>query len=469
MAGSLTDALAQSRDDERRRAARAILRRPLLRADGPDAESFALVQRHSAHLRAWFHTHAGWPLLVTPELARLTKTTDADGPDAHTHPAVTARPRRPFTRRRYVLACLLLAVLSRADAQITLGGLADDVLLAAADPGLAATGLEFTLDSRTQRGDLAAAVRLLIEFGVLSRVAGDEDQFVEDTGDVLYDVHRRALAGMLASARGPSTIVAAASGPAERFAERLARLTFDPPAGSEQLGDDRIRRSLTRRLLDDPVVYYDDLSPRARSLLDHRRAAMAAAVSDLTGLVPEVRAEGIAMVDPDGTLTDVRMPEGGTDGHAALLLATHLAAVDGPVRAADLEELIRSRAHGFATQGYWRRGAADPGADRVIVRTALDRLEALGLVRRGQGADGEPTVLPRPAIARYAVAEPAADDNVMELPGPEDPGPEDPGPENIGPENPEAEHSDAGQPGTALAVEDQPAEHSSKHTEEHAR
>ncbi|WP_182357192.1 TIGR02678 family protein [Tomitella gaofuii] len=459
MAGSLTDALAQSRDDERRRAARAILRRPLLRADGPDAESFALVQRHSAHLRAWFHTHAGWSLLVTPELARLTKTMDADGPGAHTHPAVTARPRRPFTRRRYVLACLLLAVLSRADAQITLGGLADDVLLAAADPDLAATGLEFTLDSRAQRGDLAAAVRLLIEYGVLSRVAGDEDLFVEDTGDVLYDVHRRALAGMLASARGPSTIAtAASSGPAERFAERLARLTFEPPAGSEQLGDERIRRWLTRRLLDDPVVYYDDLSPRARALLDGRRAALTGAVADLTGLVPEVRAEGIAMVDPDGTLTDVRMPEGGTDGHAALLLATHLATVDVPVQVAELESLIRSRAHGFAAQGFWRRGAAEPGADRIIVRTALDRLEALGLIRRGRGADGEPTVQPRPAIARYAVTAPAAD-GVMELPGPEDPDTA----------NPEVEHSDAGHPGTALAVEDQPAEHSSRHTEEHAR
>lgn len=416
MAGPLADALAQTRDAERRRAARALLLRPLLRADGPDGDAFVLVLRHSAHLRRWFHDHAGWRLTVTPELARLVKTTDPADPGAHTHPAITRRPSAPFTRRRYVLACLALAVLSRADAQVTLGRLADDVLLAASDPELAAAGLAFALDRQDQRADLVAAVRLLIDQGVLARVAGDEDLFLDDAGDVLYDVQRRVLAAVLASPRGPSTIFAAGHD------ERLAQLTAsDGDGGAERQREERMRRRLTRRLLDEPVVYYDALTAPERELLASRRAAITGAITALTGLVAEARAEGIAMVDPGGGLTDVRMPEGGTDGHATLLLATRLAASAGEDErgengtgeneageheagehdVAGLEEWIREQARAFTARGHWRRSAADPGAERHIVRAALDRLEALGLVRR----DGD-TVTPLPAIARYAVAEP---------------------------------------------------------------
>jgi hypothetical protein len=37
-------------------------------------------------------------------------------------------------RRRYVILCLALSALARSDAQTTLGSLADDVLMAAAEP-----------------------------------------------------------------------------------------------------------------------------------------------------------------------------------------------------------------------------------------------------------------------------------------------------------------------------------------------
>ncbi|CRK54966.1 FIG087842: Hypothetical protein [Alloactinosynnema sp. L-07] len=38
-----------------------------------------------------------------------------------------------------------------------------------------------------------------------------------------------------------------------------------------------------------------------------------------------MRAEGVAMVDADDELTDVRMPEQRTDGHVTLLVAERLA------------------------------------------------------------------------------------------------------------------------------------------------
>ena len=82
---------------------------------------------------------------------------------------------------------------------------------------------------------------------------------------------------------------------------------------------------LTRRLLDDPVVYYAELTEDERAYLVNQRHAITGRISEVTGLMPEMRAEGIAMVDPDDKLTDVRMPEQGTDGHVTLLIAAYLA------------------------------------------------------------------------------------------------------------------------------------------------
>lgn len=389
---SLSDALAASRTVELHRAARALLRRPVLRGRGPDAEQFVLVRRHAAALREWFDRNTGWRLLVDSEVARLVKT--AATTDDATHPARDPRSRTPFSRRRYVLTCLALAVLERADAQITLGRLAEQIVLGAADPALAEAGVTFTLERREERADLVAVVRLLLELGVFSRVAGDEDAFVADTGDALYDVDRRVLAALVAAPRGPSTVAA------RGFEERLAALVEELPTTTDELRNQQIRRRLTRRLLDDPVLYYDDLDATELSYLTSQRHAVTSRIGELTGLVAEVRAEGVAMVDPLDELTDTRMPETGTEGHATLLLAEYLA--ERAERAVEVTEL---HAHVAAMaerhRAYWRRGAATAGAEVELTEQALRKLTALGLVRR----DGD-EVTARPALARYAVGAP---------------------------------------------------------------
>ncbi|MEV8477074.1 TIGR02678 family protein [Streptomyces sp. NPDC051173] len=376
---------------ELRKAARALLKEPLLLAHGPHADDFRLVRRHASELREWFDRNTGWSLQVDAEAARLRKIPGAlTGP---THPARdVSRTGAPFTRRRYVLLCLALAALERGEAQIALGRLADQVVLDAADPRLAAAGIHFTLDRRDERLDLAAVVRLLLKLGVLRRVAGDEEAYVSGAGDVLYDVERRVLAGLLATRRGPSTVRA------DGLDERLAELVAETALDSDDLRFRAMRRSLTRRLLDDPVLYYDELNDAELAYLTRQRGFITARITELTGLVAEVRAEGIAMVDPDDDLTDVRMPEQGTHGHITLLLAEHLAAVHGPVAAAGLRQKVRELAaeHG----GFWAKSAKEPGSEGELVEQALAKLSALGLVaRRGDEA------VPRPALARYAVGE----------------------------------------------------------------
>jgi uncharacterized protein (TIGR02678 family) len=390
-------ALADENAAQRRKAMRALLSKPLLTA-GSDDEALRLVRRHASELRDWLATETGWRLLVGAESARLFKTapTLAD----ETHPARDGKAKPPFGRRRYVLLCLALAVLERADAQITLGRLAEGVLAAAGEPELVAAGVSFSLSRRDERSDLVAAVRLLITWSVLERVAGDEDAYLSDSGDVLYDVRRRVLASLLTGGRGPSTIETTG------FERRLEELTHEPVADTDDLRNRALRHRLTRRLLDDPVVYYDELADDERGYLVSQRHAITRRIEDVTGMVAEMRAEGIAMVDPDDELTDVRMPEQRTDGHVTLLVAEYLAAKAEPVPIDRLHAYVRKMAKEHTS--YWRRGVTDPGADAELLTIALDRLRALRLVTDVAG--DPPSVLARPAIARYALEAPTVRD-----------------------------------------------------------
>jgi uncharacterized protein (TIGR02678 family) len=373
---------------QRRAALRALLAQPLLVAD-TDGEALVLVRRHLPELRDWLSRETGWRLIADSETARLFKTA-ATLSDA-THPA-RGHNKEPFGRRRYVTLCLALSALARADAQVTLGGLADDVLTAAAEPELATAGFTLALDSRSDRSDLVAVVRLLLGWGVLSRVAGDEDAYLSAGADVLYDVRRPVLGVLLSGTRGPSTVTAGA------FPERLAELTAEPVAESDDLRNQALRRRLTRRLLDDPVVYYDELDEDEHAYLLSQRHAITHRIEEASGLIPEMRAEGIAMVDPQDELTDVRMPEQRTDGHVTLLTAEYLAERDQATRD-ELRAFIRRAAAVHA--GYWRKGVTEPGADSDLLAVALDKLSALRLVE----VDG-PVVRGRPAIARFALGEP---------------------------------------------------------------
>lgn len=393
MNSSLDATLQEASDRDLMRATRALLREPLLRHD-TSPEAFRHIRRHAAELRDWFDQNTGWGLHVDSEVARLFKRAapDSDG----THPARDPRSGVPFSRRRYVLLCLALSVLERADAQITLGRLAEGIIGGAVDDQLAAAGVTFELSGREQRGDLVAVVRVLLQLGALARVAGEEDAFVRAVGDVLYDVERHVLAVLVSAPRGPSTIAA------EAFEMRIDELVAEPDAISDELRTRAIRHRLTRRLLDEPIVYFDELTEPELAYLTSQRAALTRRISQRTGLVAEIRAEGIAIVDPRDELSDVRMPEVGTDGHVALLITEYLAARvdDGagcPV--GELHALVRRLA--VEHRSYWRRSTRDPGAETGLVEQALQRLAALRLIARAGDV-----VRPLPALARFGLAAP---------------------------------------------------------------
>jgi uncharacterized protein (TIGR02678 family) len=167
---------------------------------------------------------------------------------------------------------------------------------------------------------------------------------------------------------------------------------------------------MARRLLDDPVVYIDTLDTDSRAYFVNQRGAMAVRLCDATGLIAEQRAEGLALVDEAGSLTDVAMPAEGTDAHATLLVAEFLASVYrqrpasapglqvGLIREQDVVDHLRESKHRYGK--YWRKSAREAGAARELAEIAIERLEKLQLIVRESD-----TLHPRPAIARFALGD----------------------------------------------------------------
>jgi uncharacterized protein (TIGR02678 family) len=394
-ARSLASALELNQADERRRALRALLMRPLLSAKD---EEFMLVRRHADALRLWLARELGWTLLVEQSSARLFKR-PADLLDG-------TRGAAGFDRRRYVLLCLSCSVLERSEAQITLQNLGDELMRAAAEPDLTGRGFSFTLDHASERRDLVHVCRFLIDCGALAQVAGDEEAFVSRAGtrgsDALYDVHRRVLANLLACVRGPSTF-APGSAP-EQLEGRLATLVDEyVPEGVEGQRT-AIRHRLARRLLDDPVVYFDELSDGEREYFVNQRGLLAARLAEACDLQPELRAEGAALIDPDGELSDARLPAEGTLSHATLLVAEYLAkqlAGGGARFVPETEVAIFLRSAADTYGRFWRKAEREPGAEHALARAALGQLHKLKLIALRDG-----TVRARPALARYGLGKP---------------------------------------------------------------
>lgn len=386
----LTDVLARQTEDERERAMRALLLRPLL-IDG--SEALTLVRRHAEYLREWFARETGWRLHVERGCARLYKT------PANTNDAT--RGLADFDRERYAVLCLVCAVLERGESQITLQRLGEQLLEAVADPELVVRGFTFTLELQHHRRALVQVCRFLLDYGVLSRVVGDEETYVNRSGDVLYDVSRRVLATLPASTRGASLI--AASGARLGSEEVLAALVEEYVPDTVEGRRTALRHRLSRQLLDDPVLYHDELTDDERQYLASQRGPMAARLAQAVGLIPELRLEGLALVDEDGELSDKRLPAVGTLPHVTLLLAEHLAAAarQDPQRLHSMHELaafVRAAADEYGR--YWRKEARAPGAEAELATQAIDSLEALKLVQRVRGS-----VWARPALLRYAVRE----------------------------------------------------------------
>ncbi|MFC3451408.1 TIGR02678 family protein [Amycolatopsis speibonae] len=397
---SLTNQLVIAEREEVARGIRALLAKPLIGERG-SPETFDLIRRRREPIRQWFDYYCGWTLTVEPRLgyARLVKVRAAVDPS---RPARRLRSgRAAFDRRRYVLLCVAAAELLTVPVT-TIGLLAGRVAHASAADDLVTT---FDVASRAERLAFVDVLKLLESYGVLQTADGDTESFVDDvTAKVLFRVDATLLLRMLAAPVGPSQLAVPADDVALRFEELLEAVSHeqryglssgrheDTPSASDVQRNLWLRHTVFRRLVDDPVLYFAELtaeeraylgSPTGRQLL--RRAA------EQGGFVLEERAEGVLLVDVDGLATDEKFPDDGSNAKVAALLL--LDALDEPRTTDYLQKATAKLLKRFPRWAKTYRGK--DGVRRLTV-DALAVLTGFGLVR----IEAE-LVRPLPAAARY--------------------------------------------------------------------
>lgn len=390
--------VAQAAAEERVRAVRALLMRQMLT---PADSELALARRHREELSAALRDQLGATLTVTADTAHLGKVVSLAGtrplrldPRSASERRKSLDERRALGGRGSLLACLLAGVLERRGwAQAPLGALAEEVLTHG-------RGLQIELDWRTRSDRLALidAIDFLAGLGVLTLRSGVAGA-LESEDEAFYDVHRRRLALLLADP--------------VRCAEATEpdQLEIPEPEAGDLAGRARSRR-LLRLLVDDPVVYLDDLAEDDRAYFLSQRARLEPLAAQLTGLQVERRREGTALVAAGRELTDRPFPARGNVKQLALLLLPELCARDVPGEASISDEALRAVVRTLLARhaAHWSWDADDAEAVARATDQALAVLTDLRLVHTREDAHH---VLP--AAHRYRNATGRASTAQLEL------------------------------------------------------
>jgi uncharacterized protein (TIGR02678 family) len=392
--------LHDAQTDERQKVARALLDRGVLLAGDP---LFALARRHKEQLAAAFRDRLGYSLHISTDTARLYKrlriaearplTLAARTPSEAKKPV---DERRVLDARRCLMVCLTAAVIERRSlwTQVPLTELADEV-------AKEARAVEIAVDWKlaADRNALIDGVAWLSGFGVLILRYGAEGVFGEsiyEDSEAYYDINRSRLAGVLADPMLVATVHDASD--------------LDPPSDPEP---NRVRaQRLTRRLVEDPAVYLDDLSEEDQQYFLGQRSPLERRAAEIAGLQVERRREGSALIAAGRELSDRPFPARSHRKQLALLLIGELCELDAERRAGRLADecdrpvtlahervldvvgslMVRHRQH----WGWLPENRDDV---RAACGAVLTLLEELMLVRHS--SDG---VELRPAAFRYRSA-----------------------------------------------------------------
>lgn len=344
---------------ERQRAIRLLLRQPLVTA-ASHPEEFPLIRRHADELARQFGQVLGYRLTVEPGFARLHKA--GLGRDAGRR--LERGSGAPFTPRTYAYLALALAALVTAPEQLLLSEVVTRARAAAAE-----AGIDLGEPNRvTERRALVAALKQLMAWRVLAEDEGSVDSYAgDDEADALLtidrEIARRLVSGPVSQGATPHDLIEKAADPGE--------------AGP--------RHRVRRLLIETPVVYVEDMAEEDRDWLRRSQRREQRVLEDFAGLRAEIRAEGVALIDPEQELTDTHFPGTGTIAWAALLLVGKLAAELNPVSgtagvaipAGRVEAHLRVLAEEH--RGAWSKELT--GSPALLTDAVLDLLHRMCLIR----------------------------------------------------------------------------------------
>ena len=205
--------------------------------------------------------------------------------------------------RECVLLALALASTAAGPAVISLRDLVNEIRSAAAEADIDLVG------DATERRAIVSVLRWMIANGLAAELHDRVDAYAEDSN---ADAVLRMRPDRIALLPLPALVGAA---DAEALLDRAERRS-------------PLRQWMRCRLVEDPVLYREDLDDNEWTELRRRLGEEGRMLAEMFDLALESRAEGVAAIDRDGELTDRRFPTTGTEGHAALLLIAELGQTD---------------------------------------------------------------------------------------------------------------------------------------------
>jgi len=314
--------------------------------------------------------------------------------------------RQPFEARRYRVLLAALTVLSdgadRGRLQWQLSALLDALVNEAAEAGVSIDLTDGDDRRRVVRDVLTA---LVDELGILLHQDGERDPLASERWrerGALYELDEDALDRLIALPDLFDSVQEAID-----VARRPLQVSGQPRLTA--------RLTLMARLLEEPVVYADEIDDGQADVLSRDGRQMIAgltgtaySLAELFGLQPEYRQEGVCLIDGAEETTDPadRFPARSKDRQCALLLAAHLA------RSPRLGPAAQRSALAALIRDYARSWSIDPSDSHQVAALADDAGQVLiGMRLARREADG--TLVALPAVARFADLELRTDSDAV--------------------------------------------------------
>jgi uncharacterized protein (TIGR02678 family) len=286
---------AERFSEELRGCANALLNRPWI-TKREDPELYQAIKDHYDTLRNWFYEHAGLPLIMTRQFAKLDCIPGSYQPWMGFGSFHTPRDYALFTYGLWYME-------SKGDAeQFLLSEMVDSIRDHVRT-------MEVTLDWTVyeHRLSMSRALKKLRELRVLLAVEGDETEWARGgEGNVLYEASPMARYVLR---RFPRELMAYETTDALIEPERLGGETEDASEAGSRDADVFVRRQrIFRRLLLEPIIYDEQWTEDELFYVQRQRSWIMQQVEGITGLEGRRFREGLLFAWPELTAESELFP-----------------------------------------------------------------------------------------------------------------------------------------------------------------